>query len=126
MVAVQPGLSSSVTPLAATVGAAPAAADAARRAADDRRPADATTATARLAGWPRVQHPGRRQARSEAFPRTADLRRLPVGTGSAGAGRICRARRLDRPEERRVGKEGVSTCRSRWVTTHSKKHNISL
>src|SRR3546814_12051008 len=30
-----------------------------------------------------------------------------------------------RSEERRVGKEGVSTCRSRWSPYHSKKkHNI--
>src|SRR3546814_13726552 len=27
-----------------------------------------------------------------------------------------------RSEERRVGKECVSTCRSRWSPTHSKKH----
>src|SRR3546814_20156974 len=29
---------------------------------------------------------------------------------------------LQRSEERRVGKECVSTCRSRWSTYHSKKH----
>src|SRR3546814_15516711 len=29
-----------------------------------------------------------------------------------------RARRAVRPEERRVGKEGVSTCRSRWSRYH--------
>src|SRR3546814_16844420 len=28
---------------------------------------------------------------------------------------------LDRSEERRVGKEGVSTCRSRWSPYHEKK-----
>src|SRR3546814_14628022 len=28
----------------------------------------------------------------------------------------------DRLEERRVGKEGVSTCRSRWVAYHKKKN----
>src|SRR3546814_15909189 len=28
---------------------------------------------------------------------------------------------VGRPEERRVGKECVSTCRSRWSTYHSKK-----
>src|SRR3546814_20321970 len=33
-------------------------------------------------------------------------------------------RRLARSEERRVGKEGVSTCRYRWSTYHSKKHNM--
>src|SRR3546814_12918462 len=31
----------------------------------------------------------------------------------------------DRSEERRVGKEGVSTCRSRWSPYHKKK-NIAL
>src|SRR3546814_13054459 len=30
---------------------------------------------------------------------------------------------LGRSEERRVGKEGVSTCRSRWSPYHLKKHN---
>src|SRR3546814_18580595 len=29
-----------------------------------------------------------------------------------------------RSEERRVGKEGVSTCRSRWSPYHSKKQKI--
>src|SRR3546814_13016177 len=28
-----------------------------------------------------------------------------------------------RPEERRVGKECVSTCRSRWTPEHKKKNN---
>src|SRR3546814_20324488 len=28
-----------------------------------------------------------------------------------------------RSEERRVGKECVSTCRSRWSPSHNKKHN---
>src|SRR3546814_15682081 len=31
--------------------------------------------------------------------------------------------RLQRSEERRVGKECVSTCRSRWSPYHSKKQN---
>src|SRR3546814_15061456 len=30
---------------------------------------------------------------------------------------------LGRSEERRVGKEGVSTCRSRWSAEHSKRHS---
>src|SRR3546814_18514302 len=36
---------------------------------------------------------------------------------------------LDRSEERRVGKECVSTCRSRWSPYHSKKNqtaNVSI
>src|SRR3546814_19885072 len=32
--------------------------------------------------------------------------------------------RIDRSEERRVGKECVSTCRSRWSPYHSKKNKI--
>src|SRR3546814_19144716 len=31
---------------------------------------------------------------------------------------------FDRSEERRVGKECVSTCRSRWAQYHKKKKNI--
>src|SRR3546814_20166467 len=33
-----------------------------------------------------------------------------------------RDREMARSEERRVGKECVSTCRSRWSPSHSKKH----
>src|SRR3546814_12060292 len=32
----------------------------------------------------------------------------------------------DRSDERRVGKECVSTCRSRWSPYHSKKKNTKL
>src|SRR3546814_17796141 len=45
------------------------------------------------------------------------------------AGRIDRSvgmhgmRQVLRTEERRVGKECVSTCSSRWATCHSKKKN---
>src|SRR3546814_16333877 len=35
--------------------------------------------------------------------------------------RVCRAHRRLRSEERRVGKECVSTCRSRWSPYHYKK-----
>src|SRR3546814_13499649 len=34
------------------------------------------------------------------------------------------SRLVRRSEERRVGKEGVSTCSSRWSPYHSKKKNI--
>src|SRR3546814_12848664 len=39
----------------------------------------------------------------------------------------CHARDIEmrRSEERRVGKECVSTCRSRWSPFHSKKQQIS-
>src|SRR3546814_15017210 len=34
---------------------------------------------------------------------------------------IAPQRKIDRSEERRVGKECVSTCRSRWTPYHQKK-----
>src|SRR3546814_19432852 len=55
-----------------------------------------------------------------------------LGRGGQGLYR-CRTRRRDRPrrgdrlgrsEERRVGKECVSTCRSRWSPYHSKKPTL--
>src|SRR3546814_12352075 len=48
------------------------------------------------------------------------LREFGVEAGGAFAvARLQRAKRvLRRSEERRVGKEGVSTCRSRWSTYH--------
>src|SRR3546814_20963509 len=33
---------------------------------------------------------------------------------------------VQRSEERRVGKEGVSKCRSRWVWSHSRKNKIKI
>src|SRR3546814_1882720 len=46
-------------------------------------------------------------------PGACPLRRLPI----VRHGHI-RATVIDRSEERRVGKECVSTCRSRWSTYH--------
>src|SRR3546814_18270118 len=51
----------------------------------------------------RVENPGRRAAAPD----------------TAKSGRRCAARR--RSEDRRVGKEGVSTCRYRWSWYHQKK-----
>src|SRR3546814_16139361 len=52
-----------------------------------------------------------------------------VAEGAQAAGaevRLRRARELvSRSEERRVGKECVSTCRSRWSPYHLKKKNIN-
>src|SRR3546814_11255298 len=42
-----------------------------------------------------------------------------IRAGSIGAARL----RHPRSEERRVGKECVSTCRSRWAPYHKKKKN---
>src|SRR3546814_15909589 len=49
---------------------------------------------------------------------------LVVGRALVGEGRAGPLRRLiARSEERRVGEECVSTCRSRWSPDHSKKKN---
>src|SRR3546814_20904078 len=37
-----------------------------------------------------------------------------------------RAASIARSEERRVGKEGVSTCRSRWTPYHEKEHDAQI
>src|SRR3546814_13805931 len=53
-------------------------------------------------------------------------RGAPVAEGEGGCGHlaILPAAQVDdaRSEERRVGQEGVSTCKSRWSPTHL-KHN---
>src|SRR3546814_20437586 len=36
---------------------------------------------------------------------------------------VCKGLEANRSQERRVGKEGVSTCRSRWSPCHSKQKN---
>src|SRR3546814_12739641 len=41
-----------------------------------------------------------------------------------GSAEALRLNFVQRSEERRVGKECVSTCRSRWSPYHSKKNNI--
>src|SRR3546814_15486226 len=51
----------------------------------------------------------------------AGMHRLLDG---GGLERLGRGRRLGRSEERRVGKECVRTCRSRWSPYHYKKKNI--
>src|SRR3546814_19340630 len=48
---------------------------------------------------------------------TSRIRARQVNEGIRIAGR------KPRSEERRVGKECVSTCRSRWASYHSKKKN---
>src|SRR3546814_14733331 len=61
----------------------------------------------------------------------ADRRQCHAAAGQLGAGVEDVAEALDRDahlleirsEERRVGKECVSTCRSRWSPYHSKKNN---
>src|SRR3546814_3915966 len=43
---------------------------------------------------------------------------LEIGDAQAGDARICFSSLSTRSEERRVGKECVSTCRSRWSPYH--------
>src|SRR3546814_14793796 len=77
---------------------------------------------------------GVRQPQGGERGRPARRRRIEVGLAagrdrSGGAGRMGFPPFPDpaqgrRSEERRVGKECVSTCRSRWSTYHSKKKNL--
>src|SRR3546814_13739057 len=48
-------------------------------------------------------------------------RRVDLDRCADGVGVHVRSQRLLRSEERRVGKECVSTCRSRWSPYHQKK-----
>src|SRR3546814_11306898 len=66
-----------------------------------------------------------RQRGTEARLSAQDrARRNPLVPGLFGTQRRIGPRRArDRSEERRVGKECVSTYRSRWSPTHKKKKN---
>src|SRR3546814_17676561 len=57
---------------------------------------------------------------SSRVPQSAPAGRAPRPTASEDAWRDA-----DRSEERRVGKECVSTCRSRWSPYHYKKQNLT-
>src|SRR3546814_16426248 len=67
------------------------------------------------------------QAMEAAAVAHADAERGNLGAVDVDAGRAWLARALDVPfgqcrsEERRVGKECVSTCRARWSPEHLKK-----
>src|SRR3546814_18344903 len=52
-------------------------------------------------------------------------RERPAVDGHDPTGRVGLAELADRSEERRVGKECVSTCRSRWSPYHYKKKKIN-
>src|SRR3546814_16767933 len=52
--------------------------------------------------------------------------RADRGERHRGAARRCRGARPPRSEERRVGKECVSTCRSRWSPSPSKKNTYNI
>src|SRR3546814_20639760 len=77
------------------------------------------------------------KSRFERRARHIELRRLEFETqeeaSNFGVGRMLvqlgdvdAVRVEDRSEERRVGKEGVSTCRSRWSPYNYKNTNISM
>src|SRR3546814_8021301 len=56
-----------------------------------------------------------------------DATALVERRGKMAEDKIAAEERAARSEERRVGKECVSTCRSRWSPTHSKKtHSICI
>src|SRR3546814_15020995 len=63
---------------------------------------------------------------------TASLQapKVPSSQGSCGSSRAASAQKSAssavRSEERRGGKECVSTCRSRWSPYHEKKNNCSI
>src|SRR3546814_12821258 len=63
----------------------------------------------------------------QARHRTGDrLFQVASQSVEVGAGRLQDGLRRRRSEERRVGKECVSTCRSRWSSSHYKKtHNTN-
>src|SRR3546814_14247787 len=59
---------------------------------------------------------GRAVARERGFQRLGEHRLLVLGVVA-----VPRGTAAGRSEERRVGKEGVSTCKSRWSPCHEKK-----
>src|SRR3546814_16085110 len=58
------------------------------------------------------------QAGPRGRPRDAEAREILAIAARTGMGF------MERPEERRVGNECVSTCRSRWSPSHKKKTNV--
>src|SRR3546814_12066280 len=61
---------------------------------------------------------GRAALRRAAEERLQRLLGGRIGAGARGAGGRRDEREIGRSEERRVGKECVSTCRSRWSPYH--------
>src|SRR3546814_3179492 len=55
---------------------------------------------------------------AKQIPCGGRLPRRPFNRESHGKPRLIRLSAAARSEERRVGKEGVSTCRSRWSPYH--------
>src|SRR3546814_3370899 len=67
-----------------------------------------------------AHHPGHAFAMAGERARDEFELRMPrlAGVGEVAAARHRRGDALERSEERRVGKECVSTCRSRWSPYH--------
>src|SRR3546814_17772952 len=72
----------------------------------------------------RREHRGRRSRREAREgpegPRPRDPEEVRPDPAPPGRARLGRS--AERSEERRVGKECVSTCRSRWSPNHEKKN----
>src|SRR3546814_20887270 len=72
-----------------------------------------------LSAWPGPEHYHTASGTSMATPFVAGVAALLVEADSAIAGQTLLERIVQsRSEERRVGKECVSTCRSRWSPYH--------
>src|SRR3546814_19178718 len=86
-----------------------------------RRTPDASTAPPSapiIAAAPLERQPCPRSVAGDARRRQ---RAAPRNAGTIRRAGATRRERNNRTEERRVGKEGVRTCRSRWSTKHYKK-----
>src|SRR3546814_17545588 len=79
----------------------------------------AESAALATASLPRAGQP----SNDSGHPRRAAGRCVQAASGGAAPRRTAGSG-LARSEERRVGKECVSTCRSRWSPVHSKKKHI--
>src|SRR3546814_17310037 len=67
------------------------------------------------------RHQGWCRGPGACTPECAEILRWRPGSGDAGT---ARRRHCGRSEERRVGKECVGKCKSRWLRNHEKKQNI--
>src|SRR3546814_12367871 len=81
-------------------------------------------------GWDRslsrLAYPHRLLARQRRQPQFGEQRGILVVAGIGGGEELVAGEdRIGRSEERRVGKECVSTCRSRWSPYHEKNNTLS-
>src|SRR3546814_14992895 len=79
----------------------------------------------RSRGYLRIAEPGIIRPKSRKHLQASVERGRKEGVGIRGGALSCfRTLLLVRSEERRVGKECVSTCRSRWSPYHYKKNTV--